>query len=607
MKAQQPMLDPTKTAAIRRKFIRELSRRFALLKSRLYELIIVEDAFGLKPVEQPFTTNAYLLDLSMLAPDIVLTTCNQRWKFKNNTGKVAAFRDWLSGQLNEVTGDIANNPHQGPHSSFLQEAYRRGLARGYDDVGSGSYDGGKLRFVTDIAAKGDRIDNQDLISSRFHSDLDSIIQQTKATLTRSVADDLVRDLPLSAIVDNLTERVDKVAIIRAATAADTEITRAHAEGQLDSFEELGVDNVTVAAEWITQEGACPLCLPLNNVVLSVTEARGMIPRHARCKCAWVPVNEDDDLEGKKTSAKEIRTAIGTSVRKQGNESDWSGATARIGKGRPLDNISTNAIPTQHDVHSHALIHDTYLDHLSLIDRVLHINFDPTQERDEHGKFAKEGAGGGSGSGGGHVGDVESPTSKVDVAANRPSLPEERRKDAKPVATEWADPPPKKGKKGGGKVTRPKGEESQTKIGDLGEVMAQQLGFRNILPEGKRNFTAAEVAKKGSSIDLEYDHSGRLYELKLCNTSATEYRLKAKKEEKDDKLKYAKQSKAEAWTMVAVRDVDTGDVHFYGAKKQGLIGAEVSSKNYDYLGKVKLPGTASTASVAPPSSTEPSST
>jgi hypothetical protein len=206
---------------------------------------------------------------------------------------------------------------------------------------------------------------------------------------------------------------------------------------------------------------------------------------------------------------------------------------------------------------------------------LFLNFNPAH--DKAGKFAK-GAGGEGGAPG-----------KKPRVLNRPTEPHERVKGAAPKAKKWVDPPPKKGKKGlvkaGGKIERKTGDESQTVLGDLAESLAKKIGFRDILPKGKRNLTAEEVKKMGSSIDLEYDHSGRLYELKMCATTSTEYRLKAKKKEKDEKIKYAKGAQAEAWTMVGVHDKDAKTIHFYAAKAPGLIGAEVSSKNFGFVGKV----------------------
>ncbi len=75
-------------------------------------------------------------------------------------------------------------------------------------------------------------------------------------------------------------------------------------------------------------------------------------------------------------------------------------------------------------------------------------------------------------------------------------------------------------------------------------------------------------------------------MKLCNTTATEYRLKAKAKEKAGKEKYAGIHGLTPHVLVGVRDVATGEVHFYAGREPGLIGAEVSSKAYDYIGSVK---------------------
>lgn len=217
--------------------------------------------------------------------------------------------------------------------------------------------------------------------------------------------------------------------------------------------------------------------------------------------------------------------------------------------------------------------------------VLHFN----PEHDPHsGQFAHKGEGATADTGTVHdLGHIEKTGEggEGDLYANRPTLPHERKEGAAPEPKPWVDPPPKLGKKGVGKIKRPKGEDSQTASGNLGEGASAALGFRNILPEGKRNFTAAEVKKNGSSIDVEFDHSGRLYEVKLCLTTSTEYRLKCKKKEKDDKLKYAKKMQAEAWTMIGVLDKSNRTIHYYVPKKPGLVGAEVNKKTFDFVGKV----------------------
>lgn len=183
-------------------------------------------------------------------------------------------------------------------------------------------------------------------------------------------------------------------------------------------------------------------------------------------------------------------------------------------------------------------------------------------------------------------DAASGESAVDPDAHRPSRPENRHKNKDgsapaPVAKPWRAPPPKIGKKGEGMKARPRGDESQTKTGDVAEALSVKLGFRSILPEDRRSNTNVEL--EGSSIDVEYDHSGRAYEIKMCNTTATEYRLKAKAKEKDDKLEYARKHDLTPHVMVAVRDVDTFEIHYYAAKEPGMTGAEVSEAKFDYVG------------------------
>ena len=114
--------------------------------------------------------------------------------------------------------------------------------------------------------------------------------------------------------------------------ARTEVIAAHAEGQLDAYSVLGVKQVKVQAEWLTagDDLVCPLCADLDGEVMSIDEARGLIPRHPLCRCAWKPVTD------KKSDAdriqKSIRSSIlkerkkGTSLKEAVSRSTWVGKT-----------------------------------------------------------------------------------------------------------------------------------------------------------------------------------------------------------------------------------------------------------------------------------------
>lgn len=69
------------------------------------------------------------------------------------------------------------------------------------------------------------------------------------------------------------------------------MTSAYAEGALNSYEEMGIEGVEVEAEFATagDDVVCPECEELEGKVYSIEEARGVIPVHPNCRCAWIPM------------------------------------------------------------------------------------------------------------------------------------------------------------------------------------------------------------------------------------------------------------------------------------------------------------------------------
>ena len=77
---------------------------------------------------------------------------------------------------------------------------------------------------------------------------------------------------------------------RALRIARTEIVRAFAEAALDGFANLGVEELGVMAEWLTagDDRVCPRCQSMEGQRFSIEDARGQIPLHPNCRCAWIP-------------------------------------------------------------------------------------------------------------------------------------------------------------------------------------------------------------------------------------------------------------------------------------------------------------------------------
>jgi SPP1 gp7 family putative phage head morphogenesis protein len=69
---------------------------------------------------------------------------------------------------------------------------------------------------------------------------------------------------------------------RAETIARSETARAMDEGSLNRFEEFGVKKV----ELLAAAGCCPECGARDGNEYTIEEARGILPLHPRCRCAW---------------------------------------------------------------------------------------------------------------------------------------------------------------------------------------------------------------------------------------------------------------------------------------------------------------------------------
>lgn len=112
-------------------------------------------------------------------------------------------------------------------------------------------------------------------------------QQIREVLIRGITQGLGPEVVARLIAD----RIERIGRLRAELIARTETIRAHAEATLKRFGEYGIAGVSGQAEFRTAGDGrvCPICAGLDGTVFSLTEARGVIPKHPRCRCVWLPV------------------------------------------------------------------------------------------------------------------------------------------------------------------------------------------------------------------------------------------------------------------------------------------------------------------------------
>lgn len=307
----QLKIDPTRTTMLRRRFVADMTKRFKELSKAIRELVIDDDAFGLASGDS-------FLTLQQVP--------RQAWRFRTNAQKVKEYREWLTQQVNAgilkpVGGGISGKPWTAP---YIESAYKKGSIRAYTDLRADElaahpslFEGGQKEFLRTAFSGPEAARKIELLYERAFNELDGITKVMEQQMSRVLAEGLSQGWGPRRIAKNLTDTVTNLNRTRANVLARTEIIRAHAEGQLDSYELLGVEELRLMAEWSTagDERVCILCGELEGVVMTVDEARGLIPRHPNCRCMWIPAKrgrvEKGQLWGKDKDA-----AIARSIQRE---------------------------------------------------------------------------------------------------------------------------------------------------------------------------------------------------------------------------------------------------------------------------------------------------
>lgn len=261
--------DPTRTLLLRRAFEGEIGRRFRELRGRVNSALLAGDPLGLR-VNAP------------------------AFEFTSNPAKVAGFMKWLEDQsrqgiLGVRPGTSVTSVGSSAWSNlYIESAYQKGLARSASSLRAGGVKIGP-RWLGSAFRRPIHADRVGLLYTRTFTELAGVTAEMDRQLSRILAQGAADGLAPSAIARKIKERID-ITERKARTIARTEIIAAHAEATLNGFTEAGIEGVEVEAEWITagDDVVCPECQALEGKVFDLDEARGMLPVHPNCRCAWLP-------------------------------------------------------------------------------------------------------------------------------------------------------------------------------------------------------------------------------------------------------------------------------------------------------------------------------
>lgn len=272
--------DPTRTGPLRSRYEADLVRRFRRLEKAIRAVVGENDAFGLHSPkvnqEAPFQS--------------------ERFDYPRSSDKVAAFMRWLRRQeragILEVSEGVPMEraAERSWQNVYIGSAYQKGIAQAAGlmrkdgvEVSDRWVDAGMLRPI--------HADRVGLIYTRAYADLEGITDAMDQKISGALAQGLAEGRGANALASSLIDRVKGIGIARARVLARTETIRAHAEGTLNSYDEAGLEGVNVLSEFSSSrdDAVCPKCQALEGQTFTLAQARGLIPVHPNCRCAWLPV------------------------------------------------------------------------------------------------------------------------------------------------------------------------------------------------------------------------------------------------------------------------------------------------------------------------------
>lgn len=278
--------DPTRTAGLRREYVNACTRRFHRVMVLIKETVVTNDALA--------------LDTKRSAIGILKTQQSQaarRYDFPSDpAGKAAAFMEWLRDMVEDEV--LAIEEHDGRHITlrdewqnlYVRTAYTKGVMHADRVLGWAGIQP-RDQEIWQIFQQPIHANTLAMLYTRNFEALRGITEAMASGISQVLSEGVARGWGTAKIAREMNRKVVSIGIRRATVLARTEIIRAFAESTLNRFEESGITDVIGDVELATAEDlrVCPICASLNGKTYTLKEARGVIPVHPQCRCAWLPV------------------------------------------------------------------------------------------------------------------------------------------------------------------------------------------------------------------------------------------------------------------------------------------------------------------------------
>lgn len=273
--------DPTRTKTARRRFAGHLRQRLNAIKYHVNRGVVERDAFNL--TGGPGGADIRRLTANVPTDDD-LTPGVAAFDFPSDREALEAFDAWLETAVRaEVLEEYAGD-------QYIRQGYGRGVKHADSQIRANTPVEPPDEGVTATLRRPVHRDQLELLYGRAYQELEGVTAAMAQEMRRELAEGLAAGVGPRDLARDLNDRVENVGKTRATVLARTEVVRAHAEGTLGRYgQQLGDDvEVTPTTEILVADDArvCDICDSLRGSTFTLKEARGTLPIHPQCRCAW---------------------------------------------------------------------------------------------------------------------------------------------------------------------------------------------------------------------------------------------------------------------------------------------------------------------------------
>lgn len=268
-------IDPARILPVQKRYSAQLYKAYRQVKGYVRETVEENDALGIR--------DSRTVDgLAANQPTGPVST----FPFPTDPEKREAFLRWLDHNLR--TGTI----EQVGHKPWIRGSYKRGILHA-DAAMRASGVAVPEEDLANIFNLPIHFDTVESVHLRTLEGLAGINTAVSAEVSRKLADGLVQGWNPRKTATEINRSVDAIGIKRARMLARTETQYAVNEATLNRFQQMGVGQVTILAEFTTAGDGrvCDICAGLEGTTYDLESAHGVIPVHPMCRCQWAPVRQ----------------------------------------------------------------------------------------------------------------------------------------------------------------------------------------------------------------------------------------------------------------------------------------------------------------------------